>query len=444
MKNVLNLINSEELIRPHETIGVAVSGGKDSMSLLHYLNSVKDELKINVVAINIDHDLRENSSSDSAFVMNYCKAHSIKAHSYKVNARKITEDNKLTVEQGARLARYEVFDRIIESGIVDKIALAHHMSDQAETILLNIFRGTGISGASVMEYNRQDKYIRPLLTTSKIEIQAYISQNEIPYVEDETNLQNDYNRNYIRNMIMPLIRDRWQNADAMICNFGQLCRQDDEYIYNQIDKTAFIIEDGMAKINTYTFVYPIAVVARIVLKALKSLNLSTDIERKHIMLIKEMAISSDNGSKLNLPNGIVVIKEYDYITFTNKKSAKEVMNIPFTKGAINIPGFGIIDTNLVKKFDLGKYTHLVDMNKIPKNAVWRYREDGDQFTKFGGGTKSLSDYLIDQKVPVRIRNNTPVLAIDNDVLIIAGIEISNKVKVDKETKTAYGINVVKM
>ena len=156
MKNVLNLINSEELIRPHETIGVAVSGGKDSMSLLHYLNSVKDELKINVVAINIDHDLRENSSSDSAFVMNYCKAHSIKAHSYKVNARKITEDNKLTVEQGARLARYEVFDRIIESGIVDKIALAHHMSDQAETILLNIFRGTGISGASGMEYNREN------------------------------------------------------------------------------------------------------------------------------------------------------------------------------------------------------------------------------------------------------------------------------------------------
>ena len=444
MKNVLNLINSEELILPNETIGVAVSGGKDSMSLLHYLNSMKDELKINVVAINIDHDLRENSAGDSAFVMNYCKAHSIKAHSYKVNARKITEDNKLTTEQGARLARYEVFDRVIESGIVDKIALAHHMSDQAETILLNIFRGTGISGASGMEYNRQNKYIRPLLTTSKIEIQAYISQNEIPYVEDETNLQNDYNRNYIRNMIMPLIRDRWQNADAMICNFGQLCRQDDEYIYNQIDKNAFVIEDGMAKINTYTFVYPIAVVARIVLKALKALNLSTDIERKHINLIKEMAISSDNGSKLNLPNGVVVIKEYDYITFTNKKNTKEVMNIPFTKGAINIPNFGIIDTNLVKKFDISKYTHLVDMNKIPKNAVWRYREDGDQFTKFGGGTKSLSDYLIDQKVPVRIRNITPVLAVDNDVLIVAGIEISNKVKVDKNTKTAYGINIVRI
>lgn len=444
MKNVLSLIESEELIKPNETIGVAVSGGKDSMSLLHYLNSIKDELHINVVAINIDHDLRENSSNDSAFVMNYCKAHSIKAHSYKVNARKITEDNKLTIEQGARLARYEVFDRVIESGIVDKIALAHHMSDQAETILLNIFRGTGISGASGMEYNRQDKYIRPLLTTSKIEIQAYISQNEIPYVEDETNMQNDYNRNYIRNMIMPLIRDRWQNADAMICNFGQLCRQDDEYIYTQIDKNAFIIEDGMAKINTYAFVYPIAIVARIVLKALRALNLSTDIERKHINLIKDMAVSGDNGSKLNLPNGIVVIKEYDYITFTNKKSAKEVMNIPFTKGALNIPNFGIIDTNLIKKFDMDKFTHIVDMNKIPKNAVWRYREDGDQFTKFGGGTKSLSDYLIDQKVPVRIRNITPVLAVDNDILIIAGVEISNKVRIDKNTKTAYGINVVRI
>ena len=444
MKNVLNLIQDEELIRPGETIGVACSGGKDSMSLLHFLHSMKDELNIQVVAINIDHDLRENSKNDSAFVMNYCKAHSIKAHSYKVNAKKITEDNKLTIEQGARMARYEVFDRVIESGIVDKIALAHHMSDQAETILLNIFRGTGIGGASGMEYSREDKFIRPLLNTSKIEIQAYISQNEIPYVEDETNMQNDYNRNYIRNMIMPMIRDRWQNADAMICAFGQLCRQDDEYIHSQIDKNSYIIENGMAKINTYVFVYPVAIVGRIILKALKAIGLATDIERKHILLIKDMAISSDNGAKLCLPNGVTVIKEYDYITFTNKKNNKESMVIPFTKGAMQVPNFGIIDVSLIKKFDINKFTHIVDANKIPKNAIWRYRMEGDQFTKFGGGTKSLSDYLIDQKIPVRVRNMTPVLAVDNEILIIAGIEISNKVKIDKNTKTAYGINVVKL
>ena len=283
-----------------------------------------------------------------------------------------------------------------------------------------------------------------MLTTSKIEIQAYISQNEIPYVEDETNMQNDYNRNYIRNMIMPLIRDRWQNADSMICSFGQMCRQDDEYIYSQIDKNNIIIENGMAKIKTHTFVYPIAIVGRIVLKTLKSLGLATDVERKHIELIKDMAISGDNGAKLSLPNGVTVIKEYDYITFTNKKNKAEKLEIPFTKGALQVPNFGIIDANIIKKFDLDRFTHVVDMNKIPKTAVWRYRKDGDRFTKFGGKTKSLSDYLIDIKLPARLRNNTPVLAVDDEILIIAGVEISNKVRIDKDTKTAYGINVVRL
>ena len=96
---------------------------------------------------------------------------------------------------------------------------------------------------------------------------------------------------------------------------------------------------------------------------------------------------------------------------------------------------------VTRKFDVNAYTHLIDANKLPKNAVWRCRKDGDIFEKFGGGTKSLSDYLIDKKVPVRLRAVLPVLAVDNEVYIIAGVEISNKLKVDKDTKTAYGINV---
>jgi tRNA(Ile)-lysidine synthetase-like protein len=142
-----------------------------------------------------------------------------------------------------------------------------------------------------------------------------------------------------------------------------------------------------------------------------------------------------------LPNGLTVIKEYNYITFTNRSVKISSKSYPFAKGKIDVTNFGLIDTIVTKKLNVSEFTHLVDVTKIPKDAVWRFRKEGDVFEKFGGGKKSLSDYLIDKKVPIRLRNLTPVLAKDNEVYIIAGVEISDKVKVDDNTKLAYGINV---
>jgi tRNA(Ile)-lysidine synthase len=154
-----------------------------------------------------------------------------------------------------------------------------------------------------------------------------------------------------------------------------------------------------------------------------------------------MALEAENGTKINLGNGLVVIKEYNFITFTNRKVKPSSKTYNFTKGKLDISNYGLIETVVTKKFDVGQYTHLVDMAKLPKDAIWRFRKDGDMFEKFGGGTKSLSDYLIDKKVPVRLRAMTPVLAKGNEIYIIAGVEISNKIKIDKNTKTAYGITV---
>ena len=443
MNNVMNDIKKYNLINNGDKIGVAVSGGKDSMALLNYLYSRREELGIQVIAINVDHSIRENSESDSKFVVNFCEKHNIKIYSFKVDAKKFAEDKKLSLEQGARECRYRIFKSLLTKKLVDKIALAHHLQDQAETILLNIFRGTGLSGASGMEYLRDDTYIRPMLSTSKAEITAYIESNEIPYVEDETNQDCDYNRNYIRNKIMPLIRVRWANADNAIVNFGKTCRQDDRYIDSCISDDAMIIENGIARIYSNYFVYDDAYIYRLILKAIKSIGLGHNIEKKHLKLIKEMAVQSENGTKISLPNGLSVIKEYNFVTFTNRKFKVANREYPFTKGKLDISNFGLIETFVTKKFKVGEYTHLIDVTKLPKDAIWRYRKDGDVFEKFGGGTTSLSDYLIDKKVPVRLRPSIPVLASGDEILIIAGVEISNKLKVDKNTKTAYGINVVR-
>jgi tRNA(Ile)-lysidine synthase len=441
MEHIISNINKYSLISSGDKVAVACSGGKDSMALLHYLWEARQSLGIEVLAINIDHSIRENSANDSAFVVNFCQKQGIEVHSFKVDAVKFSNDNKLTLEQGARECRYKVFKSLIDKGVATKIALAHHMQDQAETILLNLFRGTGISGASGMEFIRDNIYIRPMLGTTQTSIMAYLGSNEIPYVEDETNHDDEYNRNYIRNKILPLIRFRWPGADKAIANFGNNCREDEKYIQSTISKEAIVTEDRLARINFSYFVYPDAYVFRLILKALKSIGITSNIETKHLKMIKNMALEAENGTKINLVNGLSVIKEYNYITFTNKRMKTNQKSYPFTRGKLDISNFGLIETFVTKKFDLATYTHLIDMAKLPKGAVWRFRKDGDVFEKFGGGTKSLSDYLIDKKVPVRLRAVTPVLAKDNEVYIIAGVEISNKLKVDKETKMAYGINV---
>ncbi len=431
------------MLRYGDRVAVACSGGKDSMCLLNFLWTHRDELGITVCAVNVDHGIRENSANDSEFVINYCQKNGIKVYSFKVNAKQFAEDKKLTLEQGARECRYRVFKSLINKNLVDKIALAHHLQDQAETRRLNIFRGTGIGGASGMDYVRDDIYIRPMLDTSKASISAYIESNDIPYVEDETNDNSEYNRNYIRNQIMPLIRNRWQNADSAIVSFGANCREDDSYIESTISSDALLVEDGIARVYINYFINPASYTYRLILRALKAINMNTNIEKKHLKMICNMALESENGTKISLPNGLTVIKEYNFVTFTNRNIKPSNKAYPFTKGKLDISNFGLIETNIVKKFKVGDFTHLIDATKLPKDAIWRFRKDGDVFEKFGGGTNSLSDYLIDKKIPLRLRNLTPVLASGSEIYIIAGVEISDKVKVDKSTKTAYGINVVR-
>lgn len=443
MENILKNIKKRQMLRYGDRVAVACSGGKDSMCLLNFLWTHRDELGITVCAVNVDHGIRENSANDSEFVINYCQKNGIKVYSFKVNAKQFAEDKKLTLEQGARECRYRVFKSLINKNLVDKIALAHHLQDQAETILLNIFRGTGIGGASGMDYVRDDIYIRPMLDTSKASISAYIESNDIPYVEDETNDNSEYNRNYIRNQIMPLIRNRWQNADSAIVSFGANCREDDSYIESTISSDALLVEDGIARVYINYFINPASYTYRLILRALKAINMNTNIEKKHLKMICNMALESENGTKISLPNGLTVIKEYNFVTFTNRNIKPSNKAYPFTKGKLDISNFGLIETNIVKKFKVGDFTHLIDATKLPKDAIWRFRKDGDVFEKFGGGTNSLSDYLIDKKIPLRLRNLTPVLASGSEIYIIAGVEISDKVKVDKSTKTAYGINVVR-
>ncbi len=436
MQSVLKTINKYKMFKKGEIVGVAVSGGIDSMSMLHFLNSVKDDFDIEIVAINVDHSIRENSAKDTLFVQNYCSEHHIRFYKFKIDSVKIASENKMCLEEAARKGRYGVFDSLISRGIVDKICLGHHIQDQAETILLNIFRGAGLNGAKGMEFIR-DKYVRPMLNTTKLEISQYASINEIPFVEDDSNFDETYSRNYLRNIIMPKLRMKWNNIDKNLIDFGNICKEDDEYIKSQMFFDGVIEEENLVRIPLSYFIYPSPVVNRLILKELDFLNASKDIEKKHISIIKSMALEAENGVKINLPNNIIVHKEYDFVAIMVKKPKPKLEETNFKLGSFNLINFGNLTVRKTSKFDLSNNSHLIDANKLPSGCVIRTRKDGDMFTKFGGGTKKLKDYFIDKKVPQRLRSEIPLICKDNEVYCVLGLEISDKVKIDENTKSAY-------
>lgn len=440
MESVRKTILENNLISSGDRIGIAVSGGSDSMALLHYLNSIRKELDFEIVAIHVDHSIREKSYEDADFVEQYCNDNQIRLMKTRIDVPKLAKEKGESLEQAARDARYSFFDAILSKDIVDKVALAHHSSDQAETILMHILRGSGLSGAKGMEIKRGN-FIRPMLNTDKNEIMSYINSNYIEYVTDETNADSNYNRNFLRNKVFPLLKERYPNAINSLCLFGKSCKEDSEFISGQIVMDAVLKEKNSVKIPLSYFLYENSISNRIIFKAFEMIGVTNDIERRHIELIKDLAANAENGSKIDLPNYVTAHKEYEYVTLLSKQVTISGGEKPLRVGKYYFPEYGTILVQKGNEHNHSRCTHLFDCKKVPKDAVWRFRQDGDVFEKFGGGTKKLKTYLIDKKIPQRLRNNIPVLASGNNILLILGYEISDSIKVDEKTKQTYRIDL---
>ena len=444
MENVIDYIKEHNMIKSGEIIGVACSGGRDSISLLHYLNSIKAELDCEVVAINVDHGIRQLSVLDTEFVMQFCKDHKIRAYKFKGEALKVAKEEKLTVEQAARKVRYGIFETVIQKGVCDKIALAHHMYDQAETVLLNILRGAGLNGARGMEPVRDGIYIRPLLATPRENIMAYIDEFNLEFVEDETNKDTTYSRNYLRNIVMPALRRHFKGADRSLVNFAELCAKDDNFINSRIDTNTMIETKEYIKVPLSYFYQDEAIVNRILKKVFDKFS-RQDFERRHIDIVRSFALEAENGNIISLPFKVKALKEYDYIIIGYIKKKENIGEYPFQSGKLKIDGYGIIRSTSSKVLTEPKiHQHIIDAEKLPEGAAWRFRQEGDIFSPLGlNGTKKLKEYFIDKKIPQRMRNEIPVLAVGNKILAVADVEIADEIKVTNETNRFYKINYEK-
>ncbi|MDE6373133.1 MAG: tRNA lysidine(34) synthetase TilS, partial [Clostridia bacterium] len=213
-------------LRPYsdKKICVAVSGGKDSMALLHYLKVHGGEFGIRLCALNCDHGIRgEASERDSAFVKEYCGGNRIELYSFKA------EKGSLKNENAARIWRWQCYETVLAEGKADFIATAHHLNDNAETVLFNLARGSALSGMTGITDLPALGLIRPLIGCSRGDIDGYIEENGVPYVTDESNLTDDYTRNKIRHNVLPALEEAVAGAAANVYRFSRLAAEDEEY-----------------------------------------------------------------------------------------------------------------------------------------------------------------------------------------------------------------------
>ena len=237
-KKVLETIKKYNLIEKGDKIVLAVSGGPDSISMLNILNEIKEEkiIDFNICVAHVNHMIRKEAKEDEEYVKKYCKQKEIDFYSKSIDVQKIANNNKVGTEEAGRYARYKFFDEILEKTASNKIAIAHNKNDKAETIIMNLIRGTGITGLKGIEAKR-GKYIRPLIECKRYEIEEYCKKENLNPRIDKTNFQNIYTRNKIRNIVIPYIEKEFNpNIIETINRLSELVEEEENYMEKQVEK----------------------------------------------------------------------------------------------------------------------------------------------------------------------------------------------------------------
>lgn len=239
---ILKTIKKYKLIESGDKVLIAVSGGPDSMCLLDILNKLKEKLKIEIAAIHVNHGIRKEAGEETEYIKKYCEKYNIKIYIKYEDVTKLAKQDKIGLEEEGRKVRYGFFDEVLKETGFNKIAIAHNMNDKVETVLMNIIRGAGSLGLKGIDPKRDNKYIRPLIETERKDIEEYGNINKLEPKFDESNNDNTYTRNKVRNILIPFIKKEFNpNIIKGINNLSEIVTEEQNYlekivnnIYSQI------------------------------------------------------------------------------------------------------------------------------------------------------------------------------------------------------------------
>lgn len=427
LKSMDRLIQEYQMLPPGTTVLCALSGGADSVCLLHRLCQLRQALEIHVAAAHYNHMLRgAESDRDQAFVealVETCDSELLLlTGSGDVAAR--ARENGRGLEETAREMRYAFLRDAARQVGADVIATAHNLNDQAETLLLHLVRGSGLRGLAGMEPVR-DNLIRPLLTTSREEIEAYLHQNGLSWVEDSSNGEDTYTRNRIRHQILPVLEDICPGAAKRMGQCAKSLRIDETYLTRQaglLAEKAVWDEDGMT--------IPVSEIARaheaLSIRALRLLigrcsQGNDNCTAAHLKGLLALCRSDDSSARLDLPNGLKAFREYDRLVLTRQEVlmlAEQLWTLP---GEVRVGDWHLECLETVYQGETHSGTCFYLRQEGVNEIQLRSRRTGDRLKRPGRSGKTVKKLLIEEKIPLRYRETLPVLEVSGQVAAVAAL-----------------------
>lgn len=458
-EQVFRDIKEHNLIEKGDNILIGVSGGADSIALLYVLLEVREEIDFNIFIAHVNHGVRgEEALEDERYVENTARKLGLPYYSKKVNMDEYAKEKKMSSEEAGRELRYGFFREILSKIGGGKIAVAHNKNDQAETLLLRLFRGTGIEGLKGMDY-KNDDIIRPILGIEREAIERYLLDRNIEFKVDRTNLEPIYNRNRIRLEVIPYIEEHYNpNIIDTLWRTSRLMAIDNEFfeeysndLYHKMvrkkDKYSIVL-DGKAFKKEHR-----SIQTRIIRNCILELNGSLQgITMRHVEDVMTLFLERGTGKSISLIDNLVAKTSYDDFIIeksNGEKDADFLYRIDInSSNYISELGYGfkaeiksIDQVNIDKE---NRYKKYFDYDKLIGDVYVRNRRDGDRFVPFGmKGSKKLKDYFIDEKIPKDERDRIPIITDDKNIIWIVGYRISDLYKITRDTKRVLIIEQIK-
>ncbi|MCX6175676.1 MAG: tRNA lysidine(34) synthetase TilS [Ignavibacteriales bacterium] len=443
-QKVLRFIEQNKLISAGDKILVAFSGGPDSVFALHFLDKFKRKYKVDLYAVHFNHGLRgKESDADEIFSKEFCKKRSIPLDVVKLNVKSFSAKNKISIEEAARNLRYNNLLKLAEKTGSTKIVTAHNQSDNTETILLNLFSGTGFSGFSGIPIQRGN-IIRPFLCLTKQEISNYLDHEKISFRIDSSNMKDDYKRNYIRNRILPLVRMKLNLA------VDEALFRSSKNFENTLFLNHKLIDHIIAEYvthNSNAVSFPLLFadlfegkIPGDILKIIFKRYLNHEFEYDDYIKINSL-ITKQKGKKIQLSKKLIASREEESIRIElSGKTSNNNFTLK-TGDQINL-GSKVIGIELAKsenvQFKNNGKVEFISADGMNENFILRTWKFGDKFKPLGmKNFKKVSDFLTDLKISVKKKKNQLVLTNRDQIVWIVGLRIDDRYKLNSKTKKIY-------
>ncbi len=461
-KKVLSFIRRQDMLVPGDKVVLGVSGGADSVCLLTVLCALSKELGIRLYVAHVNHGVRKEAGEDGAYVAQLCRELEVPFFLKEIQMDMLAAEWKCSPEEAGRNARYAFFEEICGATGASRIAVAHNMGDCSETMLFNLFRGSGLAGLSGIRPVR-GKVVRPILCLERREIEQYLQAGEIAFCHDKTNDGDDYTRNRIRHHILPYAEaEIVSGATRNVYEAARHIALAQDFIERQVEvvwKDVLLFQSAERlelDIHGLSGLHEL-LQKEILRKAIGALaDGCKDITREHIDSLRGLVTGSGNR-KVSLPYLLRGERSYEKLLLYKEKervaASEEVcvdmqelalkpLTVSFSGAELELKVL-VFGGNL-QDIPQNKYTKWLDYDKIKSDIKIRHRRIGDYFsvkTQTGVGRKKLKDYLMDEKLPKEMRDEVILLAEESHVLWLVPYRISEDYKIDHGTKRVLQITI---